>query len=163
MNVRLIRRIAANTGLLAVLATAAAAQSSAPATGTTSSDSAAVAAVVTGFHDALTAGDSTRALSLLDTAVVILESGDEENLAEYRAHHLSADIEFARAVRTTSAPLRITVRGDAAWATGTSTTTGTFRGRAINSAGAELMVLTRTAAGWRIAVIHWSSHARRTP
>lgn len=126
-------------------------------------DSALVAAVVTGFHEALSAGDSLRALSLLDSAVVILESGDEERLGAYRAHHLAADIEFARTVRTTSAPIRVTVRGDVAWASSTSTTTGSFRGRTINSSGAELMVLIRVGGGWRIAAIHWSSHARRSP
>ena len=130
---------------------------------TASDDSAAVVAVVTGFHKALAAGDSVEALSLLDSGVVILESGDEEHLAEYRAHHLGADIEFARAVRTTTASIRVTVRGDVAWAISTSVTTGTFRGRSVNSAGAELMVLIRVETGWRIAAIHWSSHARRMP
>ncbi len=125
------------------------------------SDSAAVAAAVNGFHSALVAGDSVQAIGLLDSAVVILESGDEERLAEYRAHHLAADIEFSRAVRSTASPVRVTVRGDVAWASSTSTTVGTFRGRAINSAGAELMVLTRSNGGWRIVAIHWSSHARR--
>ena len=126
------------------------------------SDSAAVAAAVHGFHSALAAGDSLQALALLDSAVVILESGDEERLAEYRAHHLAADIEFSRAVKAMASPVRVTVRGDVAWASSTSTTVGTYRRRAINSAGAELMVLTRTNGGWRIVAIHWSSHARRT-
>ena len=46
---------------------------------------------------------------------------------------------------------------------GTSRTTGTYRERAINSAGAELMVLSRTADGWNIRAIHWSSRSVRTP
>lgn len=125
-------------------------------------DSAAAALVVSGFHDALAAGDSAKALSLLDPAVVILESGDEEHLADYRSHHLAADIEFTKGVKTKTAPIRLIVRGDVAWATSTSTTTGTFRGRTIDSAGAELMVLARTAGVWRIVAIHWSSH-RRAP
>lgn len=128
-----------------------------------SSDSAAVAEVVTTFHRALATGDSARALSQLDPNVIILESGGEEGLAEYRSHHLGADIEYAKAVRTRSEPIRVTVRGDAAWASSTSTTTGTFRGRDQNSAGAELMVLVRTPSGWRIAAIHWSSRTRRSP
>ncbi len=127
------------------------------------SDSAAVATVVNNFHRALSAGDSVKALAPLDSAVVILESGDEERLPEYRAHHLAADIEFSRAIKATSSPIRVSVRGDVAWATSTSTTVGVFRGRAINSAGAELMVLARVNGGWRIVAIHWSSHARRAP
>lgn len=126
------------------------------------SDSAAVAATVASFHNALAAGDSVRALAMLDSAVVILESGDEERLADYRAHHLAADVEFARAVRQAPTPIRVKLRGDAAWASSTNTATGTFRGRPINSAGAELMVLTRAGDGWRIVAIHWSSHSRRS-
>jgi ketosteroid isomerase-like protein len=53
------------------------------------------------------------------------------------------------------------VRGDAAWVSSTSTTTGEYRGRQVNSSGAELMVLARTPQGWRIAAIHWSSRTRR--
>ena len=83
-----------------------------------------------------------------------------ETVAEYRAHHLPADIEFARAVRETRTMLRVTVLGDVAWSSATSTAEGQFRGRAVNSAGTELMVLVRTAGGWRIAAIHWSSRRR---
>ena len=124
-------------------------------------DSAAVARTVEQFHRALAAGDSVGALALLAPDVVIQESGDQESRAEYRSHHLAADIEFARAVRSQQGPIRVRVRGDAAWATSTSTTQGEFRGRAINVASTELMVLTREPGGWRIAVIHWSSHTRR--
>jgi len=124
-------------------------------------DSAAVAQTVERFHRALAAGDSSAALALLAPDVVIQESGDQETRAEYRSHHLAADIEFARAVRSQQGPFRVRVRGDAAWASSTTTTQGEFRGRAINSAGAEMMVLTREPGGWRIAAIHWSSHARR--
>jgi len=125
------------------------------------SDSADAAATVERFHAALAAGDSAGALALLTPDVVILESGGVETREDYRAHHLPADIAFARAVKGERAPLRVTVRGDAAWATGTSTTVGEYRGRPVNSSGAELVVLTRTPQGWRIAAIHWSSRARR--
>lgn len=124
-------------------------------------DSAAVAATVEGYHRALAAGDSAAALAVLAPDVVILESGGAESLGEYQSHHLAGDIAFARGTRTTRSPVRVLVRGDAAWATSTSTVVGTFRGRPVNSAGAELMVLTREPAGWRIAAIHWSSRARR--
>ncbi|MEW5926990.1 MAG: DUF4198 domain-containing protein [Gemmatimonadota bacterium] len=125
------------------------------------SDSAAVAAVVERYHRALASGDSVAALGLLAPDAVILESGGVETRAEYRSHHLASDIEFARAVPSQRGPVRVRVQGDAAWATSTSTTQGQFRGRAVNSAGAELMVLTRAPNGWRIAAIHWSSRTRR--
>lgn len=50
----------------------------------------------------------------------------------------------------------------AQWATSTPAAQGDFRGRSVNSAGAELMVLTRVTDGWRINAIHWSSRSRRS-
>lgn len=125
------------------------------------SDSAAVADVVRDYHQALASGDSLAALALLADDAVVLESGGLETLAEYRAGHLPADIAFAGAVPSTRAAIRVTVMGDVAWAASTSETRGRFRDRAINAVGAELMVLSRTAAGWRIRAIHWSSRNRR--
>ncbi len=125
------------------------------------SDSAAAIGIVERFHRALAAGDSATALSLLAPNAVILESGNLETLAEYRKHHLPADITFARAVPSTRELVRAVVQGNAAWVTSTSTTRGTYRDRAVDSAGAELMVLTLEPDGWRISAVHWSSKARR--
>ncbi|CAN5141136.1 hypothetical protein BH09GEM1_BH09GEM1_19770 [soil metagenome] len=125
------------------------------------SDSADVAATVARFHAALAAGDSAAALSLLAPDALIVESGDVQTRAEYRAHHLPADIAFAAAVPSTRRVVDVTVRGDVAWVTATSVTQGDWRGRPINSAGAELTVLSRTKDGWLIQAVHWSSHARR--
>ena len=124
-------------------------------------DSADVAATIARFHQALQTGDSAAALAVLAPDAVILESGGVEDVPEYRGHHLPADIEFARAIAGTRTPVQLRVRGDVAWAAGTSVSQGQFRGRAINSAGAELMVLARTPDGWRITAIHWSSRTRR--
>ncbi len=127
------------------------------------SDSARVAEVVAEFHAALSAGDSAKALSLLADDVRILESGDLETWADYRAHHLPADIAFAQAVTSTRVVDYVSVRGDVAWVVSTSRTTGSFRDRPIRSAGAELMVLAREQGGWTIEAIHWSSRPMRTP
>jgi ketosteroid isomerase-like protein len=134
----------------------------ASAQGAGGADSIAVATVVERYHRALESADSVGALALLTSDAVILESGGIETREEYRSHHLPADIAFARAVKSVRTPLRIVVRGDVAWATSTSTTQGEFRGRPVNSAGAELMVLTRTTDGWKINAIHWSSRSRRS-
>jgi uncharacterized protein (TIGR02246 family) len=120
-------------------------------------DSAAVAGVVERYHRALAEGDSAAALALLAEDVVIVESGSIESKGEYRSHHLSADMAFAREVKGTRSPVRVAVRGDAAWTSATSTTRGKYRSRSVNSSGAELMVLTRTVDGWTIRAIHWSS------
>ncbi len=125
-------------------------------------DSAAVLAAVSGYHSALERGDSAKAIGLLTNDAIILESGDVESRAEYRSHHLSSDMKFAQAIRDTRVIRRVTVVGDAAWVASSSTTKGEFSGRPIDSMGAELMVLVRTKAGWKISAIHWSSR-RRSP
>ena len=126
------------------------------------SDSAAVVAVVTRYHAAMAAGDSAAALALLAPDAIVLESGGIETRDQYRAGHLPADINFARGVPSQRSDVRVVIRGDAAWATSTSTATGEFRGRQINSRGAELMVLSREPDGWKIRAVHWSSRSRPT-
>ncbi len=127
-----------------------------------SSDSAAVVAAVRGYHAALAQGDSAAALRLLAPDVLILESGGQETLVEYRSHHLPGDIRFAMAVPSERGPIVVRVAGDVAWATSTSVTQGTLGERTINSAGVELMVLSRTSRGWLIRAVHWSSRNRRS-
>jgi ketosteroid isomerase-like protein len=125
------------------------------------SDSAQVAALVADFHGALEAADSTKALSLLSPDAVIVESGSVESLADYRAHHLPADIAFARAIKAQRAGRAVTISGDVAYSVATSTTKGTFNERAVHTLGAELIVARRVDGAWRIAAIHWSS--KRAP
>jgi len=126
-------------------------------------DSVKVGEVVAGFHAALAAGDSTTALSFLSEGLRVLESGGLETRSEYRAHHLPADMTFAQALPSERTVDQITVRGDVAWVVSTSRTTGTYRERPVNSAGAELVVLAREGGAWRIQAIHWSSRAIRAP
>jgi hypothetical protein len=118
--------------------------------------------IVEQFHTALAAGDSTTAVALLDTSVVVLESGEYESRSDYLRHHLPADIAYARAVQSVRRVRQVTQEGNTAWVASTSETTGSFNGRAVNSEGAELMVLTKGPSGWRIVAIHWSSR-RRAP
>jgi ketosteroid isomerase-like protein len=125
------------------------------------SRSAQIIAVVSEFHAALATGDSATALRLLDQDATILESGDVETRDEYRAHHLPADIEFARAVPSKRTVLSVTVVGDAGWIASKSDNVGRMVTRSINSVGAELMVLRKRDTGWKIAAIHWSSRARK--
>ena len=114
-------------------------------------------ATVRAFHHALATGDPTGALRLLAPDAVILEGGGRESRDEYAAHHLAEDIEFARAVPIERSALQVTVSGDVAWANSTSVMRGAYRNRVIDAIGVELMVLSRTATGWVIRAIHWSS------
>lgn len=118
------------------------------------------AAVVDAFHSALQRGDTEAALGLLTNDALIFEAGGvERGKAEYASHHLAADAVFSQAV-----PARITRRageaaGNIAWIATEGRTTGTYKGKPVDRRTVETMVLRRTAAGWKIAHIHWSSAA----
>lgn len=126
-------------------------------------DSSDVVAVVVRFDALMTAGDSAGLLALLADDVVVLESGGMETRAEFRSHHLPADIRFARAVKGKQGPITVRIQGDVAWASSTTAVEGEVGGRSINSVSAELMILSREAGGWKIRAIHWSSRSRRPP
>lgn len=121
-------------------------------------DSAAITAAVEGFANALQKGDAAVAMELLAPDALILESGSKQTRDEYGQTHLQEDIAMMKAVPMTRSDLVIKQEGSAAWATSLYRISGTFEGKEINSQGAELMVLTKTTAGWKIRAIHWSNH-----
>jgi ketosteroid isomerase-like protein len=125
-------------------------------------ESAAVVAAVDAFHDALRRGDGRAAMELLAPDAIILESGSAETREQYQQHHLADDIAFSRAVPSKRSTLTVQIEGDVAWIVSTSRSNGSFHGREINSVGTELVVLTKSANGWRIRAIHWSSHANKS-
>lgn len=127
-----------------------------------SSDSSSAVTTLHRFHDALEKGDSAAALAILASDVTILESGAIESLAEYRSHHLAADIEFAKAVPARRTVVSARVTGGVAWVSSTSVSQGQSGGRAVNTAGAELVVLMKVGTDWKISAIHWSSRRRPT-
>ncbi|HSK17947.1 MAG TPA: nuclear transport factor 2 family protein [Longimicrobiales bacterium] len=116
-----------------------------------------VRSAVESYARALASGDSLAALALLHPDVVIYEGGHAETRAEYRSGHLRSDIAFASAVKRTVTADDIMLMGDAALYTSEYTAAGRFRNRDIDSHGTETMVLVRTAEGWKIRHIHWSS------
>jgi ketosteroid isomerase-like protein len=144
---------------LAVLACAAAALAPSPARAQrAAADTAAVRAVVAGFSAALQAGDTTRALRYLHPALVVFEEGTGENREHYRTHHLPADAAFLAQVHPTYTHEQLTVSGMMALHLREYRMRGTWRGRRVDSTGAETMVLLKTPEGWKIRHIHWSSH-----
>ena len=92
--------------------------------------------------------------------LLFLEAGGVETRSEYEKNHLPGDIEFEKSVGVKRSALRVVVAGDTAWTTCTSEFKGTFQGRAIDSLGTELMVLSRRSGGWQIRAVHWSSRVR---
>ncbi len=126
------------------------------------SDSTAVVRVASRFHEILSTGDTTGLNALLAPDLRVLEGGAVENRRQYLSDHLSADIGFAKAVKEKRTSFSYTCEGNVAWLVSTSTSTGSFEGRDINSAGAELILLGRTRKGWQIRAIHWSSARRQS-
>ena len=138
------------------------AQGSAQVLGTpaTMNDSVAVVDALNAYHRALANADTSTAVELLAPHAVILESGGSETRAEYLSHHLPADIAFAAAVPSERALVHLSVQGALAWAASTSATRGSFRGRNVDSLGAELIVFEKLDGSWKISAIHWSSRNR---
>jgi ketosteroid isomerase-like protein len=124
-------------------------------------DSSSVVSTVRAFHTALQEGDTASVRELLASDARVAESGGLETREEYLSHHLPGDMAYAAAVNRELGLIDVTVAGDVAWTVSTSRTTGTFRDRPVNSAGAELMVLSRDSERWRIRAIHWSSRQAR--
>lgn len=127
----------------------------------TAPDREAIATTVTAFHDALAKGDRAAAMSLLATDAQIVESGHRQTREEYEGEHLSADIEFAKAVPSTRGAMIVRQEGTVAWTTSTGRSTGNFQGKPVDSENAELMVLAKKDERWQIRAIHWSSHSHR--
>jgi ketosteroid isomerase-like protein len=127
------------------------------------SDVAAVTAVVSAFHNGIRNGDAAAVAQVIADDALMLEAGGMETRAEYLKDHLPADIEFEKTVSIKRSPIRVVVNGPSAWATSTGEFSGTFQGKPVDSIGAELMVLSREPAGWRIRAIHWSGRTRAKP
>lgn len=133
----------------------------APASGQVVAAESEVRVAVEAFDHALAAGDSAAVLALLHADATVYEGGVAETREQYRAGHLRGDIAFLREVTSETLRDRVDVRGDMALYTSEYAMKGTSRGREVNSTGVETMVLVRTAEGWRILHIHWSSRPNR--
>jgi ketosteroid isomerase-like protein len=112
------------------------------------------------FHELLAAGDSAGAVRLLAPDLVVVEAGYIETRAEYLAHHLGADMEFAKGVPARREVISAKREGDVAWIVSSSAASGKMHDRQIDSRGAELIVLSRSNGAWLIRSVHWSSQRR---
>jgi ketosteroid isomerase-like protein len=124
-------------------------------------DSAAAVATVEQFHSALAGADSARAVGLLADDVLILESGAIQTRAEYLGGHLGADMKASQGAKGERTVLKVTVVGDVAYVVSKTVTPPTGAQGSTGSESAELMIVTKTATGWKIRAVHWSSRRRR--
>jgi ketosteroid isomerase-like protein len=117
-----------------------------------------VTAALESFYGAMKRGDTAAAMAQIAPDAVFLETGRIETRAEYEMNHLPADIAFEKQVTGKRGPLKITVKGDAAWVIATTQFDGTFDGNPVSFVSQQLAVLTREDDGrWMIRSIHWSS------
>ncbi len=118
------------------------------------------AKAVDAFHAALAAGDGAAAAALLAEDALIYEGGRaERSRAEYVSHHASADAAYAAAVPSKLTQRRGVADGGLAWIASESRTTGMYKDKPVDRVTTETMILRKTAEGWRITHVHWSSRA----
>jgi ketosteroid isomerase-like protein len=151
----------------AVLVAASAAQAHEPArtpapAGRVSPSARAAQQALKGFHVALAAGETQKALDYLAPDVLIVEEGGaERSRAEYASHHLAADAAFTRAVPGTPLSSTGDAIGDLAYIVTETRMTGVYDSKPVDRLSAESAVLRNGPAGWKIIHIHWSSRAAR--
>ncbi len=115
-------------------------------------------AALEAFNAALKAGDAERVLSWLAPDLQVFESGGaERSKAEYAAHHLKHDMDFLKGARQDLLHRQVREAGDLSWILSESRIRTTIKDRDIDLSSIETAVLTRTASGWRIVHLHWSS------
>ncbi len=113
--------------------------------------------VLAAFHAALQRGDSATATAQLATDATIYESGYAETRAEYLAHHLQGDIDFAKTTKTEVKASQQQCSASLCLVLHESETSGSYKGKPVRSRGLESAVLRRDGDGWKIVHLHWSS------
>jgi ketosteroid isomerase-like protein len=117
--------------------------------------------VVDAFHSALGRGDAAAAAALLaDDAVIYEEGAAERTKAEYASHHLPADAEFSKTVRSEVTRRAGFSEGNLAWVATEGRMKGDFKGKDLDRVTTETVVLRHGLGGWKIVHIHWSSGAK---
>ena len=114
--------------------------------------------VVDAFSAAVKAVKLDAAEKLLDPNVLILESGSSERSRdEYMGGHAIADAAFLQNARQQLRYRQAQAEGNFAWVATESTLNSMENGKKIMLLSTETMLLKKTAQGWRIVHIHWSS------
>lgn len=119
-------------------------------------------AVLERFSNALGKGELDTVAAELDPAVLILESGGAERSREdYLGGHAKHDAEFLKTAHVALKQRVAQVSGDLAWIGSESEIHASKDGKALAISSSETAVLRKTAQGWKIVHIHWSSRAQR--
>ena len=118
--------------------------------------------VVDAFSAAVKAVKLDVAQKLLDPQVLILESGgSERSRDEYMGDHAIADAAFLQNAEQQLRYRQAQAEGNFAWVATESTLNKMENGKKSVLLSTETMLLKKTAQGWRIVHIHWSSRPKR--
>lgn len=116
------------------------------------------AAAADALHAAIAAGDEQGLRELLDSDVLIFESGGvESSLEEYASHHMLADMEFLADMERQALDRDVFEAENMAVVSTRSRLSGRFRDKEVDLFSTETLVLILTGADWRVRHIHWSS------
>ena len=125
-----------------------------------SGEAALAAQTVDAFHAALQAGDEAKAAGLLDASSVFFEGGEvQRSKAAYAAQHLAADAAYEKGASLSQTYRTGAAAGEMAWIATEGRVHALVGDKQIDRLTTETMILRRTAAGWRIVHVHWSSRA----
>ena len=118
-------------------------------------------AVIEQFSSALKTGDLKRAGEVLADDVVILESGGaEHSREEYLGGHAKDDAAFLKDAHVQVTRRIARAEGSLVWVATESELHATDKGQPLTLLSTETMVVRKTATGWRIVHIHWSSQPK---
>ena len=122
----------------------------------------AAVAVVDRFSKALASVDFKTVEASLDPAALILESGGaERNRAQYMGHHAIADALFLGNAHLALQRRIARIDGNTAWVASESEIHASEDGKPVTLLSTETMILHKSADGWRIVHIHWSSRPKK--
>lgn len=109
------------------------------------------------FKDAVVRADSALVVEMLLPDALIIENGGIETKLEYMSGHFQGDARFLQAMTEEPISRQVRILNGTAYVASITRYHGALRDREIDIRSAELIVLTHTADGWRVAGIHWSS------
>ncbi len=116
--------------------------------------------VVDAFSTAIKAARIDSAKALLDPKVLVLESGgSERSRDQYLEEHAVADAAYMQGATQDLRYRKARVAGELAWVGTESILTSQKNGKPSLNMSTETMILRKTADGWKIVHIHWSSRA----
>ena len=114
--------------------------------------------VVDAFSAALKNGKFDAVQQYLDPKVLVLESGgSERSRDEYMSSHAIADSLFLGKAKSQLRYRQAHAQGDMAWVGTESELQSIENGKPLSLLSTETMLLKKTAQGWKVVHIHWSS------